>query len=120
MNDGLLKCENVKLLIDGSEFGGATVVKSVRKNEVTEIGSFLSDVPVYESIESSYELKLEIDVGENCPFTENDRFSEITICYDDKKVQYSDCVIKNMQTVIKPKGRIAAEITFSARERAVL
>lgn len=120
MNDGLLKCENVKLLIDGSEFGGVTVVKSVRKNEVTEIGSFLSDVPVYESIESSYELKLELDVGKNCPFAENDRFSEITICCYDKKIKYSDCVIKNIQTVIKPRGRITSEITFVARERTVL
>ncbi|MCH5297370.1 MAG: hypothetical protein J1E85_06855 [Ruminococcus sp.] len=120
MIDGLLKCENVKLLIDGSEFGGVTVVKSVRKNELTEIGSFLSDVPVYESIESSYELKLELDVGKSCPFTESDRLLEITICCDDKKVKYSECVIKNMQTVIKPKGRIAAEITFVARERTVL
>lgn len=120
MSDGLLKCENVNLLIDGVVFGGVTVVKSVRKNVVTEIGSFLSDIAVYESKESSYELELELDIGQNCPFAENDRISEIEICCDDKRARYSDCVVKNMQTVIKAKGRIAAEITLTARERTVL
>lgn len=64
MNDGLLKCESVKLLIDGEEFGGLTAVKSVRKNETTEIGTFLSDVPVYISKKSNYEVELELDAGE--------------------------------------------------------
>lgn len=120
MDDGLLKCENVILFIDGEEFGGVTVVKSARKNVLTEIGTFLSDVAVYVNKESSYELELEIDIGNNCPFTESDRISEIEIYYDGKRVRYSDCVVKNMQTVVKPKGRITAEINLIARERTML
>lgn len=120
MSDGLLKCENVNLLIDGADFGGLIAVKSIRKNEITEIGTFLSDVPVYVNKRSNYEVELELDAGEDCPFAENDRISKIEICCENKKVRYDDCVIKKMQTVIKPKGRIAAEITLAARERTVL
>ena len=120
MSDGLFKCENVELIIDGIPFGGATALKSVRKNEVTQLGTFLSDVPVYVSKKSSYELDLELDIANECPFAENDRISEIVISCDDKSVRYSDCVVKNMQTVIKLKGRITAEITLAVRERTVI
>jgi len=120
LSDVLLKGENVKLLVDGEEFGGVTKIKSVRKNEITDIGTFLSEVPVYVSKESSYEVELELDVGKSCPFAEDDRVSKIEICCEDKKVRYDECVVKNMQTVIKPKGRIAAEVTLAAKERTVL
>lgn len=120
MNDVLLKGENVELFINGEMFGGVTKVKSVRKNEITEFGTFLSDVPVYLNRKSNYELNLELDVGENCPIAEDDRISEIAICCGDKKVRYDDCVVKNMQTVIRAKGRITAEITIMAKERTVL
>lgn len=120
MSDVLLKGENVKLLVDGEEFGGVIKIKSVRKNEITDIGTFLSEVPVYVSKESSYEVELELDVGKSCPFAEDDRVSKIEICCGDKKVQYDECVVKNMQTVIKPKGRITAEVTLAAKERTVL
>ena len=120
MSDVLLKGENVKLLVDGEMFGGVTELKSIRKNEITQIGSFLSDVPVYLSKESRYEILLVLDIGEGCPFAERDRISKIEICCDGKKVQYDDCVVKNMQTMIKPKGRITAEVTLIAEERTVL
>lgn len=120
MIDGLLKCENVILTVDGKPFGGATALKSVRKNEVTQLGTFLSDVPVYVSKKSSYELDLELDIANGCPFAESDRISEIVVSCDDKSVRYSDCVVKNMQTVIKSKGRITAEVTLAVRERTVI
>ena len=120
MSDGLLKCENVILTVDGNPFGGATALKSVRKNEVTRLGTFLSDVPVYVSKKSSYELDLELDIASGCPFAESDSISEIVISCDVKSVRYSDCTVKNMQTVIKSKGRITAEITLDANERTVI
>lgn len=120
MNDVLLKGENIKLLVDGEEFGGVTKIKSVRKNEITEISTFLSEIPVYVNKESRYELDMELDVGRNSPFAENERVSKIEICYGNRRVRYDECVVKNMQTVIKPKGRIAAEITLAANERTVL
>lgn len=120
MSDVLLKGENVKLLVDGEMFGGVTEVKSVRKNEITEFGTFLSDVPVYLSKESRYEILLVLDIGEGCPFAESDRISKIEICCGGKKVQFDDCIVKNMQTVIKPKGRITVEVTLVAEERMIL
>lgn len=120
MSDVLLKGENVKLLVDGDEFGGVTKVKSVRKNEVTEIGTFLSEILVYMSKESRYEVDLEIDVGNYSPFAENDRVSKIEICCGNRRVQYDECLVKSIQTVIKPKGRIVAEVTLTAKERTLL
>lgn len=120
MSDVLLKGENIKLLVDGIEFGGVTKVKSVRKNEITEIGTFLSEVPVYVNKESRYEIDMELDVGKDSPFSENKRVSKIEICYGNGRVRYDECIVKDMQTVIKPKGRISSEITLSAKERTVL
>ncbi len=114
------KGENITLKLNSEVLGGVRKAVFKTKNSYTDIGSFLTDIPVYRTSETGYTVTLTMDCSADNPFDENIKFESLMVISDGRTVEYTGCTVENAETSIGAAGTIERVVTISADERNVI
>ena len=120
MEFAFAKGEDVTLKLNSEILGGVKNIVCRSKNSYTDIGSFLTDLPVYRIGESNYTVVLTMDCSEDNPFEGNSRFDRLSLLAGDREVNYTDCTVESVETTVGARGSIERVVTISAEERNVV
>lgn len=119
MEFAFAKGSNVEIRLDEKTLGGVKKAVCTTKNSYTDIGSFLSDIPVYREAESSYAIELTMDCSEDNVFESESRFGCLEFVGADKTEQFLDCTVENVRKIINSDGNIESVVIIRAEERKV-
>lgn len=114
------KSDDITLKLNSAVLGGVNKAVCTKKNSMTVIGSFLTDIPVYKITDSGYTIVLTMNFSAENPFLESNSFESIEFEGNDSTVKYSQCYVDKLETTVNAKGIIESVVTISAEERNVI
>lgn len=110
-----LKGENIVIKIDGEILGGVTKAVCSVENSYNEIREFLSDIPVEKIAVSNYRIEFATKNGNM--FVNIGKFNTLELCDENKTVEYMDCCVESVKTVINAKGSVEYNVVIKAEKR---
>lgn len=112
------KSNGLIIRLDGKILGGVKKAVCTKKNSFTDVGEFLTDIPVSRIPESGYTIVLTMNYSNENPFLLSDSFDRINFESSNGTVTYSKCFADSVETTLNAKGLIESKVTVSAEERS--
>lgn len=119
MNDfGYINGSKVTVKLNGTAVGGIISAVIKRKNNLINIGEFLTDKPVYSQTMPSYsiELRSRTDIAS---LLDGSDFFSLTFEDEEKTVEYTDCSLDSSDESVVPGKPSEYRAVISAKDRSV-
>lgn len=119
MDFDFAKGDDVEIRLDQNVLGGVTKAVCNTKSKFTDIGSFLSDVPVCREAENSYVIELFMDYSFDNPFDRTQKFNSLEFICGQQIEAYLDCTVESVSKTINAVGVVQSRVVIKAEERKV-